>query len=241
MSTTNSETGTNVVEVADGLFRINTPLKEMPGGFSFNQYLVLDDEPLLFHTGPRRLSPLVQQAIAHVMPVERLRWISYSHVEADECGGLNALLSVAPHAQPVVGRISAMISTEDLSDRPPRVLADGEVLSTGRGEFMWLDMPHLPHGWDCGYLFEKGSRTLLCGDLFTQPGAVTPAVTESDILGPSEAFRAAADYFAHGPHQQALLRRLASLEPMLLACMHGSAWRGDGASILGELAKTLGR
>jgi flavorubredoxin len=197
MTVTNTQSGTNVHEIADGIFRINTPvvLPGDAGGFSFNQYLIVDDEPLLFHTGLRQLFPLVREAVAHVMPVERLRHVSFSHVEADECGALNEWLAAAPQAAPLCGTVAAIVSIGDLADRPPRALADGEVVSLGRHRVQWLDAPHLPHAWECGFLVEQATGTLLCGDLFTQPGDGSPAVTEGDILGPSEAFRHAMDYF----------------------------------------------
>ena len=240
MTVTNSRSGTNVHEIADDIFRINTPLSiEGAGGFSFNQYLIVDDAPLLFHTGPRRMFPLVREAVASVLPVERLRYIGFSHVEADECGSLNEWLAAAPQSQPLCGTIAAMVSIGDLADRSPRPLADGERLDLGRHAMRWLDAPHLPHGWECGFLAEERTSTLLCGDLFTQGGTDLPAVTESDILGPSEAFRHAMDYFSHAPDSRAMLERLASTNPGTLACMHGSAWRGDGAKLLRALADAL--
>ena len=171
----------------------------MPGGFSFNQYLVVDDEPLLFHTGPRGLFPLVREAIATVMPVERLRWIGFSHFEADECGALNELLAAAPRATPLCGQVGAMVSIGDSATGRRAPLADGEALATRQA--------HASAGstrrtcrtrWECGFMFEDDTtRTLLCGDLFTQPAPITPPLTEADILGPSEAFRAQMDYFSH--------------------------------------------
>jgi flavorubredoxin len=241
MSITNTQSGTNVHEISEGIYRINTPIPDAPGGFSFNQYLITDDEPLLFHTGPRKLFPLVSEAVASVMPVERLRYLSFSHFEADECGSLNEWLAVAPHAVPVCGRVAAMVSIEDIANRPPRVLADGETLSLGRHAVQWFDAPHLPHAWECGYLFETETRTLLCSDLFTQPGTGEIALTESDILGPSEAFRHEMDYFSHTKNAGAMIERLASTNPQTLACMHGSAWQGDGASLLRELAQELSK
>lgn len=168
---TNSHTGTNVHEIATGIYRINTPI-DLPDGqrFSFNQYLVLDDAPLLFHTGPRQLFPLVSEAIAAVMPIERLHYVGLSHVEADECGSLNQLLAAAPEARPLCGQVAAMVSIGDLADRPPRAMADGERLSLGRHTVEWFDTPHVPHGWDAGLLMDSLTGTLLCGDLFTQPG-----------------------------------------------------------------------
>jgi flavorubredoxin len=236
---TNAQTGTHIDEIAPSLYRLSTPVSLLPGGFTFNQYLIVDDEPLLFHTGPRRMFPLVREAIDAVMPIERLRYVGFSHVEADECGSMNELLAVAPQAQPLCSRVAAMVSMEDLADRKPRALADGETIALGRSRLRWLDAPHLPHGWDCGYLFEETTRTLLCGDLFTQPGADHPAVTESDILGPSEAMRAGMDYFAHSEGTGTLLQKLAATNPRTLACMHGSAWSGDGKRLLLDLADAL--
>ena len=238
MAVTNTQSGTNVHEVAEGIYRINTPvaMEGGPGGFSFNQYLIVDDEPLVFHTGPRRMFPLVREAVASVMPVERLRYVAFSHVEADECGSLNEWLAAAPQASPLCGTVAALVSIGDLADRAPRALADGEALSLGKHTVRWFDAPHLPHGWECGYLMEERTGTLLCGDLFTQAGADLPALTESDILGPSEAFRHAMDYFSHTKHAGEMLEKLASAAPTTLACMHGSAWRGDGARLLRALA-----
>ncbi len=236
----NLSSGTNVHEIAPRIYRINTPIA-IPGGpdFNFNQYLIHDDEPLLFHTGPRRMLPFVAEAIAKVLPLARLRYIAFSHFEADECGALNELLAAAPHSLPVCSQVAAMVSVNDVAVRPPRALADGEVLRTGRLAFKWLDTPHVPHGWECGFMMELTTRTLLCGDLFTQGGKGEVALTEGDILGPSEAFRRAMDYYAHAPHTAAALERLAREDPRTLACMHGSAWRGDGAALLRALARSL--
>lgn len=236
---TNQQSGTSVEEVADGFYRISTPVVIPGGGFSFNQYLIIDDEPLIFHTGPRKLFPLVHEAVASVLPVARLRHIAFSHVEADECGSLNEWLAAAPQASPLCGTVAAMVSINDLADRPPRALADGELLSLGKHAVRWFDAPHLPHAWECGFLMDESTGTLLCGDLFTQGGADNPALTESDILGPSEAFRHEMDYFSHTTHARAMLERLAAARPTTLACMHGSAWRGDGATLLRALADAL--
>lgn len=241
MSITNSESGTNVHEIADGIYRINTPLAVVPGGFSFNQYLILDDEPLLFHTGPRKLFPPVREAVASVMPVENLRYVAFSHVEADECGSLNKWLAAAPNAVPLCGQVAALVSIEDLADRSPRAMADGEVISLGRHSIQWFDAPHMPHAWECGFMSETTTRTLLCGDLFTQPGTGEQPLTESDILTPSEALRKQLDYFSHTKNARPMLERLASTEPRTLACMHGSAWTGNGAELLRALADELTR
>jgi flavorubredoxin len=240
MAITNQQSGTNVHEVADGIYRINTPVViEGAGGFSFNQYLITDDEPLLFHTGPRKMFPLVREAVATVLPIERLRYIAFSHVEADECGSLNQWLGAASQSVPLCGTVAAMVSISDLADRPPRSLADGELLTLGKHSVRWFDTPHLPHAWECGFLMEERTSTLLCGDLFTQPGSDHPPITESDILGPSEAFRHEMDYFSHTKNARVMLDRLAAANPTTLACMHGSAWRGDGAKLLRALADAL--
>jgi flavorubredoxin len=240
MTITNSHSGTNVHEVSDGIYRINTPVVfENGAGFSFNQYLIDSDEPLLFHTGPRKMFPLVREAVASLLPVARLRYIGFSHVESDECGSLNEWLAVAPHAVPLCGTVAAMVSIEDMADRSPRALADGEVLPLGKHTVCWIDAPHLPHAWECGFLAETRTATLLCGDLFTQGGVELPPVTESDILGPSEAFRKRMDYFSHTVNARVLLEKLAATHPATLACMHGSTWRGDGAALLLSLANEL--
>lgn len=238
---TNPQTRTNVHEIADGIYRINTPV-DLPNGlgFSFNQYLLMDDEPLLFHTGPRGMFEAVREAIASVMPIERLRYVSFSHVEADECGALNQFLQAAPAAQPLCSRIAALVSISDLADRAPRALADGEQLPLGQHTVTWFDTPHVPHGWECGLMMDERTGTFFCGDLFTQPGHGEQALTGSDILGPSETFRQAMDYFAHAPQTAATLERLAQRQPHTLACMHGSAWQGDGGALLRQLGEALG-
>jgi flavorubredoxin len=240
---TNTQSGTNIQEVADGIFRINTPvsMSDGPGKFNFNQYLIVDDAPMVFHTGQRQLFPLVSEAIQAVMPLERLRYVGLSHFEADECGALNSFLAAAPQAVPVCGQIAAMVSINDFADRAPRALADGEQLPLGRHTLRWFDTPHMPHSWECGLMMDLTTRTFFCGDLFTQGGSGETAITESDILGPSEAFRKPMDYFAHAPDTGVILERLAGERPRTLACMHGSAWRGDGARLLRELSTALTR
>ncbi|MBI3513465.1 MAG: MBL fold metallo-hydrolase [Proteobacteria bacterium] len=236
---TNRESGTTVDEIASGIYRINTPVVRPSGGFTFNQYLVVDDQPLLFHTGLRKLFPVVREAIAAIMPVERLRYISFSHYEADECGALNDFLAVAPEAVPLCGAIAARVSIGDFADRAPQPLADGARVTLGTHVVRWIDAPHVPHGWECGFLHEETTNTLLCSDLFTQPGTGHPVLTDGDILGPSEAFRGQVEYYAHAPHTGALIERLAAIQPTTLACMHGSAWRGDGGVLLRALAKSV--
>jgi flavorubredoxin len=237
---TNRQSGTNVYEIAQGIYRINTPIVfESGNGFSFNQYLIMDDESLLFHTGPRKMFPLVREAVASVLPVEKLRYIAFSHVEADECGSLNEWLGSAPQSVALCGSVAAMVSISDLADRAPRALADGKLLPLGKHSVRWFDTPHLPHAWECGFLIEEQTSTLLCGDLFTQGGKHLPPITESDILGPSEAFRHEMDYFSHTKNARVMLEKLVSTNPATLACMHGSAWRGDGAKLLRALADAL--
>ena len=233
---TDQETGTRVDEVQAGIYRICTPLDVIPGGFTFNSYLVVDDEPLLFHTGYRKLFPITLEAIRKVMPVEKLRWIGGSHFEADEYGALNDFLAVAPQATPFGSEIGVLTSLNDVATRPARGFGDGEEFSIGR-HMQWLYTPHVPHGWDCGILFDASTKTLLCGDLFTQPGAKMPPVTESEVLTASEGMRGMMDYYAHAASTCAILERLAGLGPSMLACQHGSAYRGDGAALLRELAR----
>jgi flavorubredoxin len=239
MVITNADSGTHVYEIADGIYRISTPVQIPGGGFSFNQYLIVDDEPLLFHTGLRKMFPLVKEAVESVIPVSSLRHMAFSHVEADECGSLNEWLAAAAQASPLCGAIAAMVSVEDLADRPPRAFNDGETLVLGRHSVQWFDTPHLPHAWECGYVMETSTKTLLCGDLFTQPGDKLEPLTESDILGPSEAFRRQMDYFSHTKNAVSMIDRLASTEPTTLACMHGSAWSGDGGALLRALGESL--
>jgi flavorubredoxin len=238
---TNKESGTRIDEIADGIYRISTPVSVIPGGFTFNQFLIKDEEPLLFHTGLRRMFPVVAEAVKSVLKLESLRWIGFSHFEADECGALNDFLGAAPHAEPVCGSIAKMVSADDVADRPARGLADGEELRLGRSTLSWLDAPHLPHGWDCGFLFESASKTLFCGDLFTQGGADHEPLTESDILGPSEEMRQHLDYYAHAENTRELLEKLAATAPTTLACMHGASFKGDGASLLRALADELSK
>jgi flavorubredoxin len=244
MKITNTLSNTSVAEIGDRIYRISTPVPPnpaLPAGFTFNQFLIDDDQPLLFHTGPRKMFGLVREAIESVVPIAKLRWIASSHFEGDECGGLNEMLAVAPQASPLCGMVGKMVSVDDVADREAKGMADGEELSLGRHTVRWLDAPQLPHGWDCGYLFESATATLLCGDLFTQPGAMHDAVTEGDILGPSEAMRAQMEYFSQSPATSRLLAKLASTSPRTLACMHGASYRGDGAALLGQLASALGR
>src|SRR5204863_9096416 len=164
---------TQIDEIAAGVYRLSTFTDAVAGGFTFNQFLVAGDDALLFHTGPRQMFPLVSTAVAKVLPPERLRWVSFGHWEADESGALNEWLEAAPHAEVAVGPLGTLISGTDQASRPPRPpLADGEVLDLGGTRLRWVDTPHVPHGWDAGLLFEATTATLVCGDLFSQVGAV---------------------------------------------------------------------
>lgn len=227
-------------EISDGVFRISIPLRDIPGGFSFNQFLLKSEEPLLFHTGPKHMHKTVQEAIARVIDITSLRYIAFSHFESDECGSLNEFLRVAPNALPVCGQINAMING-DCFDRPARVMANGDTIALGNHRVRWFDTPHLPHAWECGYLMEETTGTLLCGDLFTQGGSDVEPLTRSDILDSSETFRKQLDYFSHARNTRALIAPLVAARPTTLACMHGSAWRGDGAAALTALADSLMR
>jgi flavorubredoxin len=237
----NSEGSTRIDEIANGIYRISTPVppSDMPGGFTFNQFLIVDDAPLLYHTGPRKIFPLVQKAIASVIPLRSLLYVGFSHYESDECGSLNDFLEVAPMAKPLCGSIAKMVTVDDIALRPARPLSDGEELSLGTHIVRWIDTPHLPHAWECGHLFETTTKTLFCGDLFTQGGHQHEPLTTKDILNASEEMRSTLDYFSHTEHVHELMGKLAMNSPRVLACMHGAAWEGDGAALLHQLAGHL--
>ena len=232
-----------IAEIADGIYRLSTFVPEIapPAGFTFNQFLVLGDEPLLFHTGLRRMFPSVREAVARIIPPERLRWIAFGHYEADECGAMNEWQAVAPQAQVAHGQIGCLVSLNDMADRAPRILADSEVIDLGGGRRLrYLDTPHIPHGWDAGVMLEESSGTLLCGDLFTQIGD-GPAVTESDVVGPAVATEDMFRYSSLNPGMGATIRRLAELAPQRLALMHGPTFAGDGSVALRALADDYDR
>jgi flavorubredoxin len=224
---------TRVAEIADGIHQLTTHVPEM--NFSFNQYLVTADEPLLFHTGPRRMFSLVSDALARVVPVDQLRWISFGHVESDECGSMNDWLGAAPRSTVAQSMTGCMVSVTDLADRAPRPLADGEVLDIGGHLIRWIDTPHVPHAWEAGIIYDETTRTLFCGDLFTRTGAYAPASTD-DIMGPAIAaediFRSSSLAPSSGP----TVRRLADLDVATLALMHGPAFTGDCRGALLDLA-----
>ncbi|MBF6336665.1 MBL fold metallo-hydrolase [Nocardia abscessus] len=227
---------TRTDEIAEKIYRISTFIPEVgPAGFTFNQFLLDAEEPLLFHTGMRALFPVVSAQITRIMPVERLRWITFGHVEADECGAMNLFLAAAPQAQVAHGLLGCLVSIDDLADRQPRRLADGEVIDLGGRRVRHLDTPHAPHNWEARVLYEETTGVLLCGDLMTQLGN-GPALTASDLV---EQAGVAEDVFhatSLGPAVPATLNRLAELAPTTLAIMHGSSFAGDGATALRDLA-----
>jgi len=234
---------TKISEIADGIYRLSTYVPDIapPAGFTFNQFLILGDEPLMFHTGLRKMFSLNRDAVSRLIAPERLRWIAYGHFEADECGAMNEWLALAPQAQAAHGATGCMVSLNDFADRAPRVLKDGETIDLGGGKRVrFIDTPHTPHGWDAGVLYEESTRTLLCGDLFTQLGD-GPALTEGDVVGPAIAGEDLFQYSALNPGMGATIRSLAKLAPRTLAIMHGPSFSGDGAAALRSLADDYDR
>jgi flavorubredoxin len=228
---------TQTHEIADGIFRFSTFVPEIaaPAGFTFNQFLLLADEPMLFHCGGRSMFAQVSDAVAGIVALERLRWISFGHVESDECGSMNRWLAAAPNATLMHGQTACMVSLNDLADRAPRALHDGETLDLGGKIVRWRDTPHVPHGWEAGVIFEEKTKTLFCGDLFTQAGS-GPALVESDVLAPAIATEDMFHSMCLGPNTGPVLRSLSDLAPSTLAIMHGSSYRGDAAAALRGLA-----
>jgi flavorubredoxin len=229
---------TRIHEIADGIYRLSTFVPDIapPAGFTFNQFLVLGDEPLMFHAGLRKMFPLNREALTRLIDPERLRWVAFGHFEADECGAMNEWLAAAPKAELAHGRTGVMVSLNDMADRPPRILENGEVIDLGGGKRVrYIDTPHTPHGWDAGLMFEESTKTLLCGDLFTQLGD-GPALTSRDIVGPAIAGEDLFRYSALNPDMGATIRSLARLAPRTLALMHGPSFQGDGAAALHALA-----
>ena len=225
-----------VNEIADGIYRISTWIPEVsPEGFTFNQFLVRAEEPLLFHIGPRGMFPLIAEAVATVMPVEALRWITFGHVEADECGSMNMWLASAPNSQVAHGGLGCEVSLNDLCDRAPRALEEGEVIDLGGKRIRQISTPHVPHGWEAQVLYEESTATLLCGDLFSQVGA-GPALTTSDVVEPALLAEAMFHATCLAPHTAGTLRALGDLSPTTLAIMHGSSFQGDGKQALYDLA-----
>ena len=223
-------------EIADGIYRISTWIPDVsPDGFTFNQFLVAADEPLLFHTGPRGMFPLVAEAVARVVPVESLRWITFGHVEADECGSMNMWLAAAPGSQVAHGALGCDVSLNDLCDRPPRPLEEGAVLDLGGKRLRQISTPHVPHGWEAQVMYEETTRTLLCGDLFSQVGG-GPAVTTDDIVEPALAAERMFHATSLAPHTVKTLQVLGDLAPTTLAVMHGASFQGNGKRALYDLA-----
>jgi flavorubredoxin len=234
---------TRIDEIADGIFRLSTYVPDLapPAGFTFNQFLVLGDEPLMFHTGLRKMFGLNLEATRRIIAPERLRWITFGHFEADECGAMNEWLAVAPEATPAHGATGVMVSLNDFADRAPRILANGDLIDLGGGKRVrFIDTPHTPHGWDAGVLYEESTETLMCGDLFTQLGDER-ALTDGDVVGPAIAGEDLFRYSSLNPGMGATIRGLAGLAPRRLALMHGPSFEGDGAAALNALADEYDR
>lgn len=226
---------TTVTEIAPDTFRIATHIPQVaePAGFTFCQFLVRGEDPFLFHAGMRQLFPLVAEAVGRVVDVEKLRWISFGHVEADECGAVNLFLEAAPASEVTQGALACDISLNDLCDRPP--VAAGERLDLGGHVLRFVPTPHVPHNWESGVWFDETTATLLCGDLFTSVGD-GPALVDSDLVEGAMVAEALFGHTSVGPGVPATIRSLAELEPTTLACMHGSSFQGDGGAQLRALA-----
>jgi flavorubredoxin len=225
-----------VDEIAEGVYRFSVPVADIgpPEGFTFNSFLIDGDEPLLFHAGRRDMFPLFFAAVDSVLSLERLRWISFGHVEADECGAMNLWLAAAPNSQVVHGETACMVSLQDLADRPPRAVADGELITDGQRRIRFIATPHVPHGWEAGVIHEEKSNILFCGDLFTQLGLAP--MTDGDLVGPAAVAEELFHATSLGPATAPTIRRLAALEPRTLALMHGPTFRGAGGAQLRALA-----
>jgi flavorubredoxin len=229
-------------KIADRIYRFSTFVPEIPPlGFTFNQYLIDADEPFLFHCGPRAMFPAVSAAVAEIIPLESLRWISFGHIESDESGSMNHWLAAAPRAQVVQGALACLGQLNDLCDRPPRMLGDGEVLDIGSKRVRWIDTPHVPHAWESGLVYEETTQTLFCGDLFAQVGDGMPAVTKETII--PAAIQTEEIYHASSlaPAVRQTLRKLASIGPARLAVMHGACFEGNVTAALVELGEYYDR
>ena len=229
---------TRVTEIAQDTYQLTNYVAE--ADFCFNQFLVAGEEPLLFHTGPRQMFPLVSAAVGRIVAPESLRWITFGHVEADECGSMNDWMSLAPQATVAHSAIGCMVQLNDLADRPPQPLEDGDVLDIGGHRLRWIYTPHVPHGWEAGVLYDETTGTLLCGDLFTQTGAFTPTTT-GDIVGPASAAEDMFSGYSLAPDSGAKIRQLADLDVATLALMHGPTFVGDCPTALRDLADDIDR
>ncbi len=233
---------TTVTEIAPDIYRISTYFPEK--NLQFNQFLVKDTEPLLYHTGPRRMFPIVRDAVATIIDPSQVRWIAFSHFEVDECGSLNEWLNIAPKSEPVCSLTGGKVNINDFATRPAHGMKHNEVLTTGKYRFRFLQTPHVPHGWDAGHFFEEVNRTLLCSDLFHQNGDVEP-MTEEDVIERAKQTLVEyqtgplAYYMPYTPQTEGILQRLADLKPKRLATMHGSTFVGDGQRALRDLAKMM--
>ena len=231
-----------VTEIAADCYRISTYIPE--ADLQFNQFLIKDEEPLLFHTGMRSLFPVVREAVATIIDPSTIRWISFSHFEADECGSLNEWIQIAPSAQPVCSTVGALVSVNDFSQNPAKGMNEGDVLSTGKYRFRFIQTPHVPHCWEAGLMFEETNETLLCSDLFHQNGDVEP-LTESDVIDRARMtlleYQAGpfANYMPYTKHTDSTLQRLAALKPRTIVPMHGSAYAGDGERAIRDLAVVM--
>jgi flavorubredoxin len=224
-------------EIANGIYRLSVLVPDIapPAGFTFNHFLVRAEQPMLFHCGLRAFFPALSEAVSRIMPVEKLRWIGFGHVEADECGAMNSWLAAAPHAQVAHGATACMVSLNDLADRAPRVMTDGDTIDLGGKRLRYIDTPHVPHGWEAGVFYEETTGTLLCGDLFTHLGE-TPAVTDKDIVGPAIEAERLFKYTSLGPSTAPNIRKLTALAPKTLAVMHGASFHGNTVRALNSLA-----
>lgn len=228
---------TEVTQIADEIFRLSTFVPDIapPAGFTFNQFLIRAEQPLLFHCGPRRMFPLVSEAVSTIISVSELRWISFGHVESDECGAMNEWLDAAPGSQVIFNPLGCMVSLNDLADRPPRPVNDDEVIELGGKRVRIIATPHVPHGWEAQVLYEETTGTLFCGDLFAHVGN-GPPVVDTDIVGLAVAGEELFHSTSIGPATAPTIRQLAALRPRRLALMHGSSFEGDATGQLERLA-----
>jgi flavorubredoxin len=231
-----------VTEIASGAYRISTFNPDF--GIQFNQFLIKDEEPFLMHTGLKKMFPETRAAVASVLDPGKLRWIGFSHFESDECGALNEWLKVAPQAQALCSSVGAIVMVNDFADRPPRALADGEVLNIGAQRLRFLFTPHVPHCWDAGLFFEEVNGLLLCSDLFFHPGDPEPLAGDEVLARAQDSIVQNLDGplakdMPYTPYTDDTLRRIAALKPRTMAVMHGSSFEGDGAAAIESLARFI--